>query len=470
MCKQALTIEPWSRNAKFALATLYLSIGRFDEGWPLYEFRFLDKDATIRKDFPAAPWCGEPLSGKSILVVGEQANGDYFHFIRYLEPLARFTGATVTYVGPKRLEHLLATSSPTAEFHSELPFGRRFDYQCHLASLPWRFHEKDWPVPSAPYLAAEPHLVERWSKIIGKHGFRAGVVWQGAIYPGQQAERSFPLHQLFPVAQVPSVRLISLQIGKGEEQMKSLPPGMVVESLGRDFDNGEDGFVDAAAAMANLDLVIACDTSLAHLAGGLGKEAWIALNESPEWRWGRSGKETMWYGNATLFRQQTRGDWDGVFQEMANSLKARLAENAPSSNSTIEMPMIDTARIPVSWGECIDKATILEIKARHANGQAIKNVETELAALNLVIADLQLFDGQILELREQLKAVNEMLWGVEDELRVCERKGKFDAGFVELARSVYRLNDKRAAIKRVINTATSSAIVEEKIYPNSITA
>jgi hypothetical protein len=252
--------------------------------------------------------------------------------------------------------------------------------------------------------------------------------------------------------------------------MKSLPPGMVVESLGRDFDNGEDGFVDAAAAMANLDLVIACDTSLAHLAGGLGKEAWIALNESPEWRWGRSGKETMWYGNATLFRQQTRGDWDGVFQEMANSLKARLAENAPSSNSTIEMPMIDTARIPVSWGECIDKATILEIKARHANGQAIKNVETELAALNLVISDLQLFDGQILELREQLKAVNEMLWGVEDELRVCERKGKFDAGFVELARSVYRLNDKRAAIKRAINTATSSAIVEEKIYPNSITA
>ena len=286
MCKQALTIEPWSRNARFALATLYLSIGRFDEGWPLYEFRFLDKDATIRKDFHAAPWCGEPLSGKSILIIGEQANGDYFHFIRYLEPLARFTGATVTYVGPKRLEHLLVTSSTNAEFLSELPFGRRFDYQCHLASLPWRFHEKGWPAPSAPYLAADSQLIERWSQVIGKHGFRVGVVWQGAIYPGQQSERSFHLHQLFPVAQVSGVRLISLQIGKGEEQMGSLPLGMVVESLGLDFDTGEDGFVDAAAAMANLDLVIACDTSLAHLAGGLGKEVWIALNESPEWRWG----------------------------------------------------------------------------------------------------------------------------------------------------------------------------------------
>ncbi|MEW9838437.1 DUF6165 family protein [Mesorhizobium marinum] len=234
--------------------------------------------------------------------------------------------------------------------------------------------------------------------------------------------------------------------------------------MGVDFDAGDDGFVDAAGAITNLDLIITCDTSMAHLAGGLGKEVWIALNEAPEWRWRRSGRETSWYANARLFRQKTRGDWDGVFQEMANELKARLAEQArPRTKPEGATPHV--ARVPVSWGECLDKATILEIKARHAKtGQTLKNVETELAALNRAISALQPLDHGLNELRERLKAVNETLWRVEDDLRGYERQGLFDAGFVELARSVYRLNDERAAIKRAINAATGSTIVEEKIY------
>ena len=134
-----------------------------------------------------------------------------------------------------------------------------------------------------------------------------GVAWRGNRYPDGDGFRSFRLDALRPLAALPGVRLIGLQLKEGKEELDKLPTDMHVEVPGPDFDAGPDGFLDTAAVLALMDLVISCDTSIAHLAGALGRPLWIALNRTPEWRWQRQRTDTIWYPTARLFRQETNG-------------------------------------------------------------------------------------------------------------------------------------------------------------------
>jgi hypothetical protein len=181
-------------------------------------------------------------------------------------------------------------------------------------------------VPAAiPYLRAEPELRRKWAARIGQSGFRIGVVWQGNPNPEADIARSIPLREFAPLAATASVRLISLQKGDGVEQLGRLPPRMIVESLGEDFDAGSDAFVDAAAAIADLDLVVTCDTSIAHLAGALGRPVWVALKKDAEWRWLRDREDSPWYPTMRLFRQTSIGDWPGVLSRMAEACAKLVA-------------------------------------------------------------------------------------------------------------------------------------------------
>ena len=461
-CYAALAIEPHSRTAQFNPACLCLSLRRFSEGWRAYEFRFGGDHRTVRGDVVAPPWRGEDLRGKSILVLGEQASGDYLHFARYLATLAEI--AEVTFFGPKRLIRLLSTVPGKIQFIHEIQRGTRYDYQCHLMSVPGRFHERGWPIPTATYLSAEPDRLERWRTRIGTDGFKIGIVWHGSIYDGKKSTRAFPLERLMPLADLPGVRLISLQLGTGSEERDRLPDPAKVETLGPDFDKGEDGFIDAAAVMACMDLVITCDTSLAHLAGALGRPTWIALNSNPEWRWQLAGDDSYWYPSVRLFRQKSWGDWDGVFLQMVEALQPLLAtsggEAIPSSGKPAPTP-----QVAISWGECIDKLTILEIKARNVTSpEAAHNIARERSELAAALSQISPADPEIDRARADLRRINETLWNIEDEIRACETAGTFDARFVELSRSIYRTNDERARVKRTINRLTGSAIVEEKLY------
>jgi hypothetical protein len=171
-----------------------------------------------------------------------------------------------------------------------------------------------------PYLRPENWRLPRWSQRIGAHGFRIGCVWQGNPNPEADIARSFPLRALAPLASIDGVRLISLQKGPGEEQIEAA--GFPVERLGPDYDAGYDAFLDAAAAMKCLDLVVTCDTSMAHLAGALGVRVWVALKRDSEWRWMRGRDDSPWYPTMLLFRQQTAGDWASVVAAMAEALRA----------------------------------------------------------------------------------------------------------------------------------------------------
>src|SRR5262249_15604261 len=152
-------------------------------------------------------------------------------------------------------------------------------------SLPLALGTDHTSIPNkVPYLQADDARLEKWKSRIGDRGFRIGICWQGSVAPGMTG-RSFPVSLLQGGSRLPDVRLISLHKGTGQSQLSELPAGMTVEDLGEEFDAGPDAFLDTAAVMKCCDLVITCDTAVAHLAGALGIPTWVALKYLPDWRW-----------------------------------------------------------------------------------------------------------------------------------------------------------------------------------------
>jgi tetratricopeptide (TPR) repeat protein len=463
-CRKAIFIEPGSTVATFNMGTMLLSLGNYGEGWPAYNYRYaMHGEKWLREEAHAAPWMGEALTGKSIIVLGEQGYGDELQFSRYLSELSNL-GARVFLIAPERLHRLFKTLAGAITLLSEIPDNSRFDFQCPLMNLPGVFEQLGLPMPArVPYLAAEPGRVARWKNRIGDGGFRVGIVWQGNRYDSNDV-RSFPLAALRPVAKVPGVRLISFQIGGGTDQLANLPSDMQVETLDADFDQGEDSFLDSAAAAEVVDLCITCDTSMAHLIGALARPLWIALPEFPEWRWQYKREDSVWYPTARLFRQTANGDWDGVFLRMAEALTELLdAQQAAAKNESYEQ--LKTPSVEVSWGELLDKISILEIKAERMNSPvSLANVRRELEHLKSTLAALTPLPLTVDRKRASLRATNEKLWDLEDAIRACEAEQRFDSHFIDIARSIYVCNDERAKLKQQINALMKSSLVEEKEY------
>ena len=324
---RAIALKSDYAEAHFSRGLCKLAMGRVPEAWDEFEWRFrVANYPGLPPLAGVASWMGEDLRGRSLLIRSEQGIGDIVHFARYVPELARL-GAAVSFEAPGKLLRLLSGLPGGVRLVPDVPPDERFDFQCALMSLPRRL-KADFvsiPVP-IPYLSAEPERVAAWKDRIGSQGFKIGIAWQGARWHGGAAiaGRSIPLEAFAPLAAMPSVRLISLQKNEGVEQLASLPTGMTVETLGEDFDSGPDAFADTVAVMEHLDLVVSCDTSIAHVAGARGRPTWLALKHVPEWRWGLEGDRTPWYPTLRLFRQKSRGDWNGVFAEMASALRERL--------------------------------------------------------------------------------------------------------------------------------------------------
>ncbi|MGO9742445.1 MAG: tetratricopeptide repeat protein [Roseiarcus sp.] len=308
---------------------LDLMLGDFENGWEGYEARWIaGRSLSEALGARYRQWRGPGAGNERVLVLNDHGLGDTIQFARYL-PLIEASGAETTFVLPRRLHRLLGAAS-RARLVEAAPEGETFDAQIALSSLPRAFRTRLGAIPGAtPYLAAEPDLVASWRRRIGDDGFRIGVVWQGNPDPAADPARSFALAALQPLAAIASPRLISLQKGFGREQIGAAAAELGVETLGDDFDGGPDAFVDTAAAMMSLDLVVACDTSVAHLAGALHRPVWIALKFDAEWRWMRDRDDSPWYPSARLFRQTRAGDWDELFARMARALAERLQSRTP---------------------------------------------------------------------------------------------------------------------------------------------
>jgi tetratricopeptide (TPR) repeat protein len=308
-----------------------LLAGRFDEGWPFFEWR--KKRAVESPSYPQPTWTGkENLEGRTLFVYAEQGLGDTIQFSRYAV-LAQEKGAKVTFAVQHALMRLLKSLGSGIVIESLAAKPAAFDNQIALMSLPMAFGTRLNTCPAAaPYLRAEPERVAKWKRQLGMQGFKIGICWQGNKQADIDVGRSFPVRHFEAIAQLPDVRLVSLQKYDGVEQLRDLPHGMKIETLGEDFDAGPDSFVDTAAVMECLDLIITSDTAVAHLAGALGRPAWVVLKYVPDWRWMLDRPDSPWYPTLRLFRQPRPEDWSGVFASMEAQLNCRPQLNSATAN------------------------------------------------------------------------------------------------------------------------------------------
>ncbi len=450
----ALALNPESASTQHNRALALLQSGDYEQGWAAYEWRWRRKNQKGRS-FRQPRWQGQPLEGKSILLWCEQGLGDTIQFIRCAR-LVKERGGRVLVECPGCLVPLLSSCAGIDQFVAEGAALPEFDVQCPLMSLPGVLGTTLSTVPGeVPYLHAEAERLRHWqARLKALSCFKFGVVWQGNPQFQWDRFRSIPLRALAPLAEVPGVRLINLQKGPGKEQLRG--NGFAVTELVDELDENGGAFLDTAAIMTGLDLVVTSDTATAHLAGALGVPVWVALSAVADWRWLRDRDDTPWYPSMRLFRQTELGAWGPVFTRMAEQLQCLAA--AGDRDSLIQ--------IEVSPGELLDRLTILQIKSeRIAVVEKRARALAELAQLQRIREQRLPILEELARLEAELKHVNLAIWEVEDEVRLCERNEDFGERFVALARSVYRNNDKRAALKKQVNALLGSPLDEQKSHP-----
>jgi hypothetical protein len=316
--RRALELTPDDLDVRLARSTLHLLVGDFDRGWSEYEWRWRI-GISGADQFRKPEWRGEPLSGKTVLLHSEQGLGDTLQFIRYA-PLVKRLGAVVLAGCQRPLKNLLARSPGIDRLIGdghELP---PFDFYAPLLTLPRTFRTTLDTIPNCvPYVFADPTLIAEWhEKLADVRGYRVGINWHGRVGQLESRKRDVPLSCFARLAELPGVRLISLQKGNRAE-LAGQARSAIVEF--RDIDEAHGAFMDTAAIMMNLDLVITSDTSVAHLAGALGVPVWVALPFVPDWRWLLDRSDSPWYPTMRLFRQKSLGDWAGVFEDIRKELQ-----------------------------------------------------------------------------------------------------------------------------------------------------
>ncbi len=318
---QALRIRPNHASTRLNRSLAWLVGGDFRRGWREYEWRW-KTPACRPRDFSQPLWDGSTLTGRTILLHAEQGFGDTLHFVRYAAMVRRHGGTVLLECQPPLLPILQGCEGVDRLIGrgDDLP---DFDVHCPLMSLPHVFGTTLDDVPAdVPYLVADEELVARWkTRLDGIDGFRVGIAWQGnRNHPGFQFRR-IPLAGFAPLADVPGVRLVSLQKGEGVEQLDELGGQFEVARLGDDVDEASGAFMDTAAVMKNLNLVITSDTAVAHLAGALRVPVWLGIHVAQDWRWLLDRDDTPWYPTMRLFRQQRFGEWGEVFERIQAELR-----------------------------------------------------------------------------------------------------------------------------------------------------
>ena len=312
----ALKIEPNDATARFYRAIHRLLRGRFAEGWGEYAWRW-HVPGHPRAKMPKPEWDGSPLEGKTILLIAEQGFGDIFQFVRYAK-LVKERGATVILMARAGLREILAGAGGVDRFVVEGEKLPEFDVYAHLLALPNLLRTTLETIPAEiPYLAADPKRQSVWQTRLQRvSGFKVGVIWQGNPDFRNDRKRSVPAARFAPLARIPGVSVVSLQ--KGPAAKEATAAGFV--NLGQQFESGN--WLDTAAILSLLDLVVSVDTGPVHLAGALGVPVWVALPISPDYRWMLDRDDSPWYPSIRLFRQPKVGDWDAVFAKIADELAA----------------------------------------------------------------------------------------------------------------------------------------------------
>lgn len=324
--QKALDIEPDNAYAHWNLALALLLTGNFPEGWKEYEWRRKTGDIRKQRAFRQPQWKGEALQDRTILLHAEQGLGDTIQFIRYV-PLVAAQGAQVVVECHKELVSLVGNVEGVQRAVARGERLPEFDMQCPLLTLPLVLGTTTETIPArVPYIAPDPSLLDNWGEKVRHDGspLKVGLVWAGKMEHRHLRYRSCSLETLAPLGRLPGVSFYSLQKGEAAAQAKTPPEGMRL----LDYTDDISDFSDTAALTAHLDLVLSIDTSVAHLAGAMGKEVWTLLPYELDWRWMIDREDSPWYPTMRLFRQPCHGDWQSVVDRVKvelESLRLRLS-------------------------------------------------------------------------------------------------------------------------------------------------
>ena len=319
--QRALQLQPEFVEAHYNLSEAWLLMGDFEQGWREYEWRWRRKDARPMS-FSQPLWDGSSLAGQKILLHTEQGIGDALQFIRYARSVKQ-AGGHVILQCPRPMIPMLSTCPGIDQLIAHGAATPEFNVHAPLMSLPRIFKTTLSTVPAhVPYLFADPERVRYWQQKLPQDStFRVGIAWWGNPNSPIGDHRFIPLVHFAPIASLKGVQVFSLQKGAGREQLQSRAGIFPVKDLRARLDETNGAFVDTAAVMMNLNLIITADTAIAHLAGALGVPVWVALSHTANWRWLPHRDDSPWYPTMRLFRQTKPGEWDEVFSQMKIELE-----------------------------------------------------------------------------------------------------------------------------------------------------
>lgn len=317
---RAIQLDPKLAGAHWNKSLLLLLTGDYTQGFREHEWRWLNDQIPVfkeKREFRKPLWLGnEPLPGKTILLHAEQGFGDTIQFSRYAR-LVTALGAKVILEVPAALEKLMHTLHCTSSIIVKGEPLPDFDFHCPLMSLPLAFGTTLESIPfSEGYLTASEAAIAQWNKKLGgKMPPRIGLAWSGNPMHKNDRNRSVQLAEL--AEHLPrEFDYVCLQKNLSDSDLEYLESSRSI----RNFGDALVDYSDTAALCEHMDLVISVDTSIAHLAGALGKKVWVLLPHRPDWRWLLNRRTSPWYQSAALYRQQRRADWSNVFAEMKRDL------------------------------------------------------------------------------------------------------------------------------------------------------
>jgi len=326
----ALVLDPNNAKALRGISHAYLALGNFNQGWPAYEYRWVNPPAYTMhlKHYLQTH---RNLENKRIVLKSEYGLGDTLQFIRYAKVLKEMGAYIIVESQPALVELLSCCPYIDQIIASGQPLPS-IDLQALLMSLPYILDTTENTIPAEiPYMYADPQLITQWqNRCAADKKFKIGLCWQAdphtnsdnTIVQKDAHAKSIPLEILAPLAQITKVSFYSLQKISGEEQLEQIPEEFVIHTFGPDFDHTHGRFMDTAAVMCSMDLIITVDTSIAHLAGALGKPVWVMLPYAADWRWMLNRDDSPWYPTMRLFRQTKSGDWQSVINNIMHALPA----------------------------------------------------------------------------------------------------------------------------------------------------
>lgn len=345
--ERALSIDPNNADNHWNYSLILLHAGEYEKGWREYEWRFQKSQKLPIRDCSLPVWDGVSSKHLTLLVQAEQGYGDTIQFMRYLPLVASKVGNVILECQDDVIKPLVERMSGSIKVVSCMKEQPSADAKIALLSLPRLFHTtlETIPFPEG-YLDPPEDMIAHWQTLLAgvkqtNKKLTVGFVWDGRK-TFRNDKRSIPLNTLSPLFEREDITFISLQKGEQAQQLKAMPTRFNII----DVTDNICSFLDTAALIANLDLVISVDTSVAHLAGAIGCPTWVMLRKGPDWRWLDQRTDSPWYASIKLFRQQRDGEWDDVIKQIQTALNnstpvnkfSKVNLNAPDTinNTTID--------------------------------------------------------------------------------------------------------------------------------------